>query len=363
MMVFLVAVGNQDEICSSWGLLGPAFVLLIMLLIVFMLCWKFTPIIDNFLAEKKWRRGGFYLFAIVILALFCGAWADIIDVTDLISGNLHNKDIPYLYSFAALLPFFFATNYIWWIHGDRWEDRLKAAVLQKEQQQRIALYARQNTEFVHRVAEAFIRVVGFRAERLHKAINNSDNEQATIDLKTAFAPDDQMFMMIDATRRIYEKSIDSRSSLRTVLFREENRILKPIIAWDGITKSCLHTPATDLDMRMRLNDPTNSLAVWTACHGGIEIIESTANIPAQGTTSPFRFFNNGQINRIGSIMSIFLPNPDKEGPKHVLTLDTNKSGFFKNSERWKAEIVQKHLTHRLFLEFDLKSIFDYNEDT
>ncbi len=350
-----ISNGLADSFNVLWW---PGVTFLLSSIVAILAYLKFLADFDEWLSAKRQRKTAYFAFMSVTL-LFVGAWADIVDISEVLSGNSVEVSTPLLCLVAFLLAFLLFLQMVWWAHGDRSEQRIEQAQLTARREEGKAARLKDQRDYVRLFAASLAGVVGLQTNRARSAVVHEKSEAKLTDV---LSPSEQVFLLIQAIFQIYRGLLDredTAAKLRIAYFKESRAELAPVYSWDGATRDCLRTWLDGSREWFKLKTKRSPSAAVSAVKAGcIEIVDCSQKHDIDGKSS-FQYFHDAQRNEIKSLVAIpIIDNSVKDAPKRVITIDTDRSGFFSESDRQQLEFVKSQIQGRILLQEAIAELID-----
>lgn len=306
-----------------------------------------------FKSRHFWRsaldftRGGRFVYftvATVILPLLMGSWADLIDVSEFVNGNINNVQGTML----CLLAFFLVV-YLYmqgcWIDREEYNH----VQLTKDVVNRTEIDCQKN--YLVRLFECLRACIGLYEKSLGEVATLSPLE--CLEGIKRISPLSNLKAIVEAVRRTYKtiETVPKDSDLRAVLFAESENYLVPMESFDGTNWGWFEREYALHKDYFTLSKPNASVAVSSVIQRRVLIVENAVE-SHPNNDHPFRYFFNDEAKQrdiIGSMIAI--PFELATGDRWVLCLSCEKPNAFLEQHRWKAQRVKDELEARVRLMF------------
>lgn len=305
-------------------------------------------------SRQFWRkaldssRGARFLYvtiAVVILPLILGGWSDIVDVSDILQGNVTTVNAVPLSILAVMLVVYL------YLHGC-WFDREEHGLVTRANEiGRIAELDCQKNYLV-RLLENFRACIGRYAFRLRQVLDSSNpNEPLSTRIPNDLATDN-FRMIIESIRQTYRsiETVPKDYGLKVLLLESQDGFLVHRESYDGTNWGCYKTDCdAHREQYFNLASPNCSVAVASAVSGTIQIIESCDECH-RDDSHPFWYFQDClalQREELGSM--VVIPIEPEHNHKYVLCITCSQPSAFLKKHVWKAKAVQENVQARIAL--------------
>ena len=303
------------------------------------LFWWKRKDIKRLLEFSRTIRYLFSVFSVVLIPLVVCAWADLIDVSNILQGNITGSDSRHLSLIAVLLVGYLLCHCLTLYHEEVLEtDRRNALLDFKDVEcQRGFL-----VNFLECLRKAIGRHVQLLAE--FKA-NDAETFPHFSERKTK----EVIHFLLEVVRSTYRTlpTVPADAKVALVLFHEVGEFLEPYASFNGMQFDYFNGDYQRCRQQFHLKHHMSSAAVDVALSQVVEVVEN-AELAHNNSKHPFSFFANHprQREEIGSL--ICLPfTTDSPEKRWVLCVTCSKSGGFLEEHEWKSRYLRDEIGIRV----------------
>ena len=357
MTSLTVAAVEQATPTPSGNPWVPIFIFLVCASGVVLLYRTYKEQLGDRLAGDRNRRTWLTVF-LVGSPFILGGIADWADFTEIVKGDFGWDDTIPLSGGAVFLWAWLLAHAVNKWHSDLWDQRVDEERKEQQRQRLLREGAENDRDFVLEVSNAFLKVVGVKGDRIRKELGVRAGKSGNVCphdgdcmIKEALQPTHQITELLLALFSIYRTRLEPQNTLRLAFFRLTGEFLKLEYAWDGVTTDCIQSPLSKHRAMFNIKEVGGvCLAVAAARDGQLWIIPD-AEEADRDRGQPFSYFDQDQRSKIKSIMALPLRLADEPTPaQHVVTVDTNRRGFFDYNREDELKLMARNLAHRLHLE-------------
>jgi hypothetical protein len=218
--------------------------------------------------------------------------------------------------------------------------------------------------FYRMVGSAFLRAVGEKADRFQKAAHGKmiriDTPHALQQLNELADANLQIKTLVQVVYSIYYQilsKLNDQAKLRVAYMFVKGTSLSLRYAWDGTHANCIQS-FTKAKGKFKICDPPRTAAVNATKTGSVQIIENAKDADSDPACC-FGFCWNGQSEHLKSML--VMPVREFNGNDsfgHIICVDTDEVGFFKECHRNLYEHVAEQVGKRLLVELGVERIFN-----
>jgi hypothetical protein len=314
----------------------------------------FFAIFLYYKTRQFWRkvldssRGARFLYitvAIIVLPLILGGWSDIVDISEILQGNLAVASAIPLSVLACLLVMYL------YLHGC-WFDREEYALVARANEAgRIAELDCQKNYLV-RLLENFRVCIGRYAARLRELAHNQTLGSPLSARVPKNLAKENIRMIIESVRQTYRsiETVPKDYGIKILLLEKRGNYLEHRESYDGTTWDCYKVDCdSHIEQYFNLAKATCSVAVACATSGTIQVIESCEECH-RDDSHPFWYFQDRlalQKEELGSM--VVIPFEPEQNQKYVLCITCSQPMAFLKKHLWKAKAVQENVQARIAL--------------
>ncbi len=308
----------------------------------------------DFLDASPTARALFHI-CLFGLALFGGAWADLLSMGEIADGNISDGQLKLLCLYAFGVPTWVCFVLIAHSREDARESKHSAATaaakMELEAANRKLEEAECQKKYLASLLQHFRYSITAYARMIRTTMEDPGGYQM-VDAADWLAPGSQVAsLVIDGARVAIKAVLPNATDARvvTALFVEKDGYLTPEYSYDGAQTDLIESEFSKYKTFFNLDEPNASVAVVSAKEDVIHIVEDTAEAHLD-ESHPFKYFpgEKKQRDTVKSLICIPLVYDGAPG-KVVLCLSCDRANAFKQSHKWKIEQARLHLQARLEL--------------
>jgi len=348
---------------SPWFLVLPVAIFVVVGLVVFFNNQRIRGYLaSTWLDSQKKRHFSLLLGTLILPVVMMFAW-DLFDLSEV--GKLHVMRMDIItgcvLAIGAVAALLFQSTVIH--YEDSWERVVDTSNRERDEMAALVDATKQEHEFALSISNAFRKVVTLKAKRIHE-LTQAEGDIAVEAFCKALNPELQIIALVSVVFELYRYEIKKQhgvnANIRVAYYVQKDGYLTPAFSTDGINEPCITAESVQLNRpRFRLDDgPTNSLAVHAAREKKIQIVEDTAKAADDDNTF-FQYFDSDQRNQIKSMLVFPIANKTSGGSaEHIICVDCDKKGFFKEKDRPVAELFAENILDRMLFELDMQDILE-----